>query len=1262
MHDAHGGSPHDQSDGEVPDRDEPRRRRATPLSRGPRSHTAPRARVSVVVTLVVLLAGTLAFAAQGLASASTSDGMGMSAASRSEMAQMPTPLEMMERRVTAAQRKAAAERLKAKQALGLAPLGTSMSSLTSAGAVLNPGGQPEYFGTVANFANSPLPKLDANGNVIPGTGIRKFVDSLPGLGADAANNLGNYLPVAVPDTATFPGSDYYVIALVEYSQKLHSDLPPTKLRGYMQLATDGVTTVTAPSYMGPAIVASKNRPVRVRFINKLPTGAGGDLFIPTDTTAMGAGMGPDGTHEYTQNRATVHLHGGNTPWISDGTPHQWTTPASEMTPYPKGVSVGYVPDMWFGADGSVVPSGSADATNNPGPGELTFYYTNQQSARLMFYHDHAYGLTRLNVYAGEAAPYLLTDPTETALVEGGTVGGVPVAPGTVPSTQVPLVIQDKSFVPDDDQLAATDPTWDKAKWGGYGQLWFPHVYMPNQNPRDEAGTNAMGRWDYGPWFWPIFNPTNGVLADGSPGTPNPSLVPEGFMDTPLVNGTPYPYLKVARKAYRFRILNASNDRFLNLQLYFAKSNTPAKKDAAGNPTLQTDSGEVQMAPAVAHPGSVPQTSVYQFTSVKNGTHFYTASTKTRDALLAQRPRQWNYRGAKFSYAAQSPDSRVSVYRFLDKRRSAYIYTASTVTYRSLRSQPSRYAYTGVAWRAAAGRPAGSIPVYRFSNPYNGDCYLTASATELADLIARAKTGRTALRYQGVSFYLAKRGGPLVGGWPASWPTDGRDGGVPDPAFKGPKIVQIGTEGGLLPAAVTIESQPISYNYNRRDVVVLNIADHGLLLGPAERADVVVDFSQVPAGSKLILYNDAPAPVPAFDPRYDYYTGDPDQRDTGGAPTTRAGYGPNTRTIMQFQVDGTAASPFDFTALDTAVRAAFNASQDPIIVPQKAYGAPMNTYSSIQATSLAFTPSGASQPATITMERKAIQELFEMAFGRMNATLGTELPFTNSRQQTTLPFGYVDPVTEDIVDSGATPIAKIGTAEDGTQIWKITHNGVDTHAIHFHLFNVQVVNRVGWDGAIRPPDPNELGWKETVRTNPLEDIIVALRPVAPSLPFKIGDSHRLLDPTMPEGTTTQFFGADPLTGTPITVTNTMQNFGWEYVWHCHLLGHEENDMMRPMAFRAAPPVPASPTAAPAAGGGADLSWNNPAAVPPATGYVVQRADDASFTTGLVTSAVTAPANTWTDPTAASGATYHYRVRAENDIAYSDWSAAADVTLP
>ena len=56
---------------------------------------------------------------------------------------------------------------------------------------------------------------------------------------------------------------------------------------------------------------------------------------------------------------------------------------------------------------------------DPGNGSQTMYYTNQQSNRLMFYHDHALGITRLNVYAGMAAGYLVTDPAEDALIAGG---------------------------------------------------------------------------------------------------------------------------------------------------------------------------------------------------------------------------------------------------------------------------------------------------------------------------------------------------------------------------------------------------------------------------------------------------------------------------------------------------------------------------------------------------------------------------------------------------------------------------------------------------------------------------------------------------------------------------------------------------------------------------------------------------------------------------------------------------------------------------
>ena len=67
--------------------------------------------------------------------------------------------------------------------------------------------------------------------------------------------------------------------------------------------------------------------------------------------------------------------------------------------------------------------------------------------------------------------------------------------------------------------------------------------------------------------------------------------------------------------------------------------------------------------------------------------------------------------------------------------------------------------------------------------------------------------------------------------------------------------------------------------------------------------------------------------------------------------------------------------------------------------------------------------------------------------------------------------------------------------------------MDTHTIHIHLYDVQVLNRVTWDNIIIPPDPTELGWKDTIRVSPLEDTIVALRPIIPSLPWEIPSSVR-----------------------------------------------------------------------------------------------------------------------------------------------------------
>ncbi len=977
--------------------------------------------------------------------------------------------------------------------------------------------------------------VNVGGAPVISGGIRKFVDSLPGLGSAGANNLGQYIPIAIPDTTTYPGSDYYEIELGQYTEQLHSDLPPTTLRGYRQTNTVD-PNVSKFHYLGPLIIAKRDTPVRIKFTNKLPTGAGGDLFLPVDTTIMGAGpfMIDDPTNpgktisgNFTQNRATLHLHGGFVPWISDGTPHQWITPAGETTDYPKGVSVYNVPDM-----------------PDPGDGSMTFYYNNQQSARLQFYHDHSFGITRLNVYAGEAAAYLLTDQVEQDMIAGTNLSGVnPGGAMVLPDVGIPLVIQDKTFV-DANTIAQQDPTWN---WGtgardvngnitsvNTGDLWLPHVYMPNENPMDPSGMNAFGRWFYSPWFFPaptdIINgpipnpyclPTPGVDCSASlwplenteiPDVPNPSYAMEAFMDTPIINGAAYPYLEVEPKAYRFHILNAANDRFLNLQMYVA------------DPAVTTQDGrtltEVKMVPAVPN-----------------------------------------------------------------------------ATY------------------------------------------------------------------------------------PAGWPTDGRDGGVPDPATAGPSFIQIGTEGGFLPAPVVLPNQPVDWNMDQTNFDMGVVNKGTLLLGTAERADVIVDFSNF-SGKTIILYNDAPAPFPAIDPRYDYYTGNPDLRDTGGAPSTLAGYGPNTRTIMQIRVNNTqAAPPYDLTALQAVFaktagkRGVFESSQDEIIVQQKAYETaynktyPADRFVGINDLSKTFqTALGTNM--TIQFQAKAIHDepsgVYSVEDGRMSAMLGITVL---GRPMTFIPLPYASPPVEIIKDSVyGTPL---GSLEDGTQIWKITHNGVDTHTVHFHLFNVQLINRVAWDNAVRKADLNEVGWKETLRVNPLQDTIVALRPVAPTQPFEVPNSIRPIDVTMPVGSPLKPppFGWQDVNGDPVTVLNKMVNFGWEYVYHCHLLGHEEMDMMHDVSLAVAPHAPSNLNATGLSGPlRVALTWTDNSVSE--TNFTIQRATDTNFTIGLTNFTVagstpnSATGGTigFTDMTVAASTTYYYRVMASNVVGDTTVYPAPAVGFP
>jgi FtsP/CotA-like multicopper oxidase with cupredoxin domain len=1121
------------------------------------------------------------------------------------------------------------------------------------------GWNPVVDYTLPNFAQSP--------------NIRKFVDKMPGVGASGCtmsipagtgtcneNNLGQYIPLAVADQTSYLGSDYYEIGLKQYQKQLHSDLPPTLVRGYYQ--KNG--TDASLNYLGPLILAKRNTAVRFKFYNELgPSGTtgvnGGDLFLPVDTTIMGAGEGPVVGKFYTQNRSDIHLHGGLTPWISDGTPHQWITPAGDPAvagapDYQKGASFQNVPDMVTGSvvNGTAVPciGGAKCFTASAGDGIGTYYYSNQQSGRLMFYHDHAYGITRLNVYGGVAAGYLLTDPVEEDLITGRNLsGGNPAATQILPDLGgvyhygIPLIIQDKAFVNDATTPSAaataafpapetgylptpktltTDPLWQYYVGTTGGNIWMGHEYMPVENPFDPTGNTPNGRWDYAPFMIPPMVPLNLTL-------PSPTIIPETFVDTALVNGTAYPYLELPPDAVRFRILNACNDRSLNLQMY--------KADPLRIHVTNGGSGYLAATPPVV--------------TIAGGTGSYTSATATVSATG--------------------------------------VVTAITVT-------------------GAVGYNPATPPTVTVAAPVTGTTATAAAfvATEvkMVDAVPNAAF--------------------------PTWPKDGRDGGVPDPLTKGPDWLQIGNESGFLAQVAVTPAQPVDFNYNRQVIPLVGVTSKSLYLMPAMRADVVVDLTSYKDGDTLIVYNDAPAAMPNYWPINDYFTDDPDQTAVGGAPTTPAGFGPNTRTIMQIRIKGAKTSSFTFskTALQTALPKAFAVTQDPIIVPQLAYNAaypvghplhfngktdnyvqsyqttmnlagtpggiaqimttaPGNNYptaprvvitggggtgaaataglnpigavtlltsgagytsvptvtlgapnvaGSVQATAVAtisggivnaitisepgsgytsavtaptctITGGGATTAATcsvmlstlntvgsirvtnpgtgytsqpmvylvpttaggvgaaavarltsdVAMTGKNLTEGFDVEYGRMDIRLGsTPNPLTpNVGNGFVLGIArYIDPPTE-IFNAGE------------TILWRLAHLGVDSHAMHFHLFNVQVVNRVDWTNVIKPPYPDEIGWRETIRTNPMEDIIVAIRPVAMTLPFRVPSSQRVLDPTTPLNSTTNFFPVPPPAGVPAVAqqSNVMTNFGWEYVWHCHLLGHEENDMMRPMVM-------------------------------------------------------------------------------------------------
>ena len=187
-------------------------------------------------------------------------------------------------------------------------------------------------------------------------------------------------PVPIPPVIRSTGKpdETIEIEMVQFKQKVHSDLPPTTVWGY-----NG-------SWPGPTIEAQRNQTLNVNWVSKLPA----THLLPIDHSIHGA----ESTIPSVRNVA--HLHGACTLPDDDG-----------------------YPEAWFTAHGEHGPRFSSRPS----------CYPNCQPSTTLWYHDHALGITRLNVYAGLAGFYLIRDEAEKAL-------NLPQG-----DFEIPLMLQDRLF-------------------------------------------------------------------------------------------------------------------------------------------------------------------------------------------------------------------------------------------------------------------------------------------------------------------------------------------------------------------------------------------------------------------------------------------------------------------------------------------------------------------------------------------------------------------------------------------------------------------------------------------------------------------------------------------------------------------------------------------------------------------------------------------------------------------------------------------------
>lgn len=309
-------------------------------------------------------------------------------------------------------------------------------------------------------------------------------------------------------------------------------------------------------FHGPTIIAYENKPLTITWNNELDVDG---HLLPVDETIHQAEPTEGAINEGFIPIVT-HLHGGHVDSIYDGNPDQWYTqnggtsaPAEPQIPVihfewgfgifksrweklwdkaldnfsenPKGLFsliLKYFPDQYQPPEPTPAPTDGPGSTGIDYVG-TSFTYDNSQESAPLWYHDHALGITRLNVYAGLAGMYLLQDGTREKLAKKHYLPDL--------DDVVDVVIQDYSF--DED-----------------GNLYYPgHAHDvlpgdPGSTVADEVGNDFFDH--------------NGMDAA--------SALPEYFGDVILANGMAWPTHDVARGDVQFTLLNGSDSRFYKLEL------------------------------------------------------------------------------------------------------------------------------------------------------------------------------------------------------------------------------------------------------------------------------------------------------------------------------------------------------------------------------------------------------------------------------------------------------------------------------------------------------------------------------------------------------------------------------------------------------------------------------------------------------------------------------------------------------------------------